>query len=109
MLLYAFRIVFGGGENGFALLPSLDLGVSVGGAPPRRLHRSPVWRRRVPGSCSSSRRSPPRPSTSVLTEYGITQRMSLRDGTPDPGNIVFLQSPHGINMPRTGLSRPGRA
>jgi hypothetical protein len=103
--LFAFRLAFDGGENGFARPSQLDFGVAVGSATPRRLHLSDSS---IPGSGQLFVvASPPgAPLDLVLTEHGITQRMSLRDGTPAPGNIEFLQSPHGVNPDRFAVTVP---
>jgi hypothetical protein len=103
--LFAFRIAFDGGENGFARPSQVDFGVSVGSAPPRRLHLGDASIP-GPGQLFVVASPPGAPLDLVLTEHGITQRLSLRDGTPAPGNITFLQSPHGVDPERFAINVP---
>jgi hypothetical protein len=93
--LFAFRLAFTGGENGFALLSQLDLGVAVGTAAPRPLHL-PDKGVHLSGQLFVIAAPPTVPLFLVLTEHGVTQRMSLRDGTPDRGNIAYLRTSHTV-------------
>ena len=105
MQLFAFRIVFTGGENGFARLSNLDLGVSIGTAPPRPLHL-PYGGFPDTGLLFVAAVAPTEPLNLVLTEFGITQTMSLRDGTPATGNIQYLQPSHVLNAQPVALLVP---
>lgn len=88
--LYAFRLVFGGGENGFELVSHLDLGVAVGRSAPRPLHL-PVKGVDETGQLFVVAIPPAAAMNLVLTQRGVTQRLSLRDGRPGPDNITYLQ------------------
>jgi hypothetical protein len=103
--LFAFELAFTGGENGFAPLSKLDLGVAIGAAPPRPLHL-PATGVDKGGQLFVVATPPTELLFLVFTEDGVTQRLSLRDATPDPGNIEFLQPGHSVDIDPFGISVP---
>lgn len=103
--LFAFRLAFTGGENGFALLSQLDLGVAVGTAAPRPLHL-PDNGVDFAGQLFVVAAPPTAPLSLVLTQAGVTQRLSLRDGKPAPGNIVLLQGSKPVDTTPIGWPVP---
>lgn len=112
--LFAFRLAFTGGENGFALLSQLDLAVTVGTSAPRPLHLPDKGVDKV-GQLFVVAAPPTAPVSLVLTQNGVTQRLSLRDGKPAPGNIVLLQGSKPVQTTPVGgpvpalMSTGGRA
>jgi hypothetical protein len=88
--LFAFVLDFFAGDAGNTPLHALDVGVSVDGATPRPLHLSDA-------SLSVNQyvvASVPKPASSidlVLTDRGITQRMSLITGAARTGVIAVYR------------------
>ncbi|HJQ42062.1 MAG TPA: hypothetical protein VJ831_03160 [Jatrophihabitantaceae bacterium] len=88
--LRAFQLAFSQGEVGSVDMPSLNLGLSVDNG---AVHRLPLDDRTsssgqffvadVPSSARSV--------DLVLTDAGITQRLSILTGQPGPNNIAVLQ------------------
>jgi hypothetical protein len=90
--LLAFELAFGAGENLQASPGELVLGVSIGGLTPRQLPLDSNTDER--GQEFVVAVSPSVTSVDlVLTDGGITQRLSLLTGLPAPTNITLLQGP----------------
>ncbi|MEO6702668.1 MAG: hypothetical protein ABI140_06665 [Jatrophihabitantaceae bacterium] len=91
--LLGFRLAFDGGENDFVKLQSLKLGVSIAGRPPRQLPIAATSTDESGQLFVVAARSGTDPIDLVLTDAGITQRLSLRTGLPAATNIAFLRAP----------------
>jgi hypothetical protein len=97
MELFGFHLVFFGGENGFGRLSDLGLGVALGTGAPRPLPLPDLEVNEF-GQLFVVAVRPGGPITLVLTEHGVSQRLSLRDGVPARSNVEYLAAPPLITL-----------